>query len=97
MPRVVFERTCFEVDAPDGARIVDLSYAHPQAAVPYSCRRASCGTCRVEVREGLELCVPPSEAEREVLEIFHDPPSVRLACQLCVRPGGGVVRLRVLV
>jgi 2Fe-2S ferredoxin len=93
MPTVVFERTGFRVDCPDGARIADLCDEHPRAGVPFSCRDANCGTCCVEVREGLELCEAPRTDERDLLEYLERAQSVRLACQLRVRPGNGVVRL----
>ncbi len=98
MPRVVFERTRFEVNVPDGGRVVDLCDEHILAGVPFACRHANCGTCRVRVTEGAELCEPPGDDELDLLErVFHDGPDVRLACQLVVRPGDGVVRLRVML
>jgi ferredoxin len=98
MPLVVFE--CpdvprLEVPSPDGGRLVDLCDDH-SAAVPFSCRSASCGTCRVDVVEGEALLEPPGDEELDVLDLFGDDPAkVRLACQLRVRPGEGRLRLRV--
>ncbi len=97
MPLVMFERTSFEVDLPDGGRVVDICDEHLRAAIPFACRMANCGTCRVEVGEGLELCEPPRADELELSAIFHDPPSIRLGCQLRIRPGMGRVRLRVVL
>ena len=94
---MVFERTRFELDVPEGGRVLDLCDDHPLAAIPYSCRRANCGTCRVEVREGIELCEPAADDERDLSRIFHDPPTVRLACQLRILPGDGRVRLWVVL
>jgi ferredoxin len=65
-----------------------------RAPVSFSCRSASCGTCRVEVLEGEALFEPPSEDEREVLEVFDARPSERLACRARIRAGEGLVRLR---
>jgi ferredoxin len=62
-----------------------------RAAVDFSCRAASCGTCRVEVLAGADLLEPPGPAERETL---RSRPDHRLACQAVVRPGPGLVRLR---
>lgn len=96
MPTVVFERTRFSVEAPDGARVVDLSDAHFMAAVPYACRHANCGSCRVRVESGQHLCAPPDEPEAELLAFLKEAPDVRLACQLEILAGEGTVRLRVL-
>ncbi len=98
MPTIVFERTRLAVERPDGARVIDVCDDDLRAGVPFACRHANCGTCRVRVTEGAELCEPPDVDELALLEgRFHDPPDVRLACQLVVRPGPGTVRLRVLL
>jgi len=97
VPSVAFQRpggTVAEVDVPGGARLLDLCDAL-QAPVPFSCRSASCGTCRIEILEGADLLEPPREDELEVLAVFGDDPGRRrLACQARVRPGAG--RLRVI-
>ena len=80
--RVRFEPSGFEVDAQVGEAIMDITDANPAADVPYSCRAATCGTCRVEVLEGGEALSTADEFELEVLEIFGDTPDeVRLCCQ----------------
>ena len=83
------------VDVPDGGPLVDLC-DDARAPVPFSCRSASCGTCRIEVLLGADLLEPPSEAEAEVLAIFGDPPSRRLACSATLRRASGLLRLRVV-
>lgn len=104
MPRVTFEGqegaaggNATEVEAPPGARLVDLCDEHA-APVPFSCRSASCGTCRIDVLEGAELLEPPRDEELDVLDIFGDDPSRRrLACQArvaCVGTGVGLIRVR---
>ena len=95
MPVVVFERTAFQLDAPEGGRVVDLCDAHPRAAIPFSCRAANCGTCRVQVTEGIELCETPDEDEAELLRHLRAGDDIRLGCQLRIRRGAGRVRLRV--
>lgn len=100
MARVAFE--CNEtagdalvvVEAPPGARLVDLCDENA-APVPFSCRSASCGTCRIDVLEGAELLEPPRDEELDVLDIFGDDPSRRrLACQARVRQGSGLIRVK---
>ena len=97
MPFIVFESSegaAVEVDARDGGRLIDFCDAH-QAPVPFSCRSASCGTCRIDVLEGAELLEPPRDDELEVLDLFgDDPANCRLACQVLIRAGGGRLRVR---
>ncbi|HXN32787.1 MAG TPA: 2Fe-2S iron-sulfur cluster-binding protein [Polyangiaceae bacterium] len=97
MPFVVFESSngvAIEADAPEGGRLVDLCDEH-RAPVPFSCRSASCGTCRIDILEGSELLEPPRDDELEVLDLFGDDPArCRLACQARVRAGKGRVRVR---
>lgn len=82
-----------EVDVPEGGPLVDICDEH-EAPVPFSCRGASCGTCRLDVLEGLDAFEPPSPDEADVLRIFADPPTRRLACSARLRPGAGVVVVR---
>jgi ferredoxin len=95
--RVRFEPSGFEVDAEPGEAIMDITDANPAAEVPYSCRAATCGTCRVEVLKGGAALSVADEFELEVLDIFGDTPDrVRLCCQAKLVDGGGVsVTLRV--
>jgi ferredoxin len=84
MPRVVFigleGETC-EVDAPGGSALVDLCDT-ANAPIPFSCRSASCGTCRLVVLEGPHLLAEAEDDELQVLDAFgQGPPDRRLACQ----------------
>jgi 2Fe-2S ferredoxin len=82
-----------EIDAPAGAALVDLCDEH-DAPIPFSCRSASCGTCRIHVLEGAEDLLPAAQDELELLDVFNvGPPFMRLACQAKLRPGA--VRLHV--
>src|SRR5579859_4210524 len=97
MARVVFESArwpAVTVDAAAGERLVDVcDEAH--APVPFSCRSASCGTCRIEVLEGADLLEPPRDDELEILDLFGDDPRRwRLACQARLCAGAGCVRVR---
>jgi ferredoxin len=83
-----------EVFAPDGSRLVDLCDERC-APVPFSCRSATCGTCRIDVVEGADLLEPPGYDELDVLDVFGDDPARRrLACQARLRAGPGRIRLR---
>jgi 2Fe-2S ferredoxin len=82
------------VTAPEGGALIDIC-DDTQAAVPFSCRSASCGTCRVVVLEGAEHLTDPEDEELDVLDVFAvAPPRFRLACQARLRAGAGCVRLR---
>jgi ferredoxin len=97
MPVVRFEvpgEAVVEVPAPAGTRLLDLA-DEKSSGLPFSCRSASCGTCRIDVLEGIDLLEPPGDEELDVLDIFGDKPSERrLACQARLRDGEGRVRVR---
>jgi ferredoxin len=83
------------VEVEGEGRLIDLC-DEARAPVEFSCRSANCGTCRVEVLAGAVLLDPPGWEELRVLASATPRPeeAQRLACQVVVRPGGGLVRLR---
>jgi len=95
MTKVRFLPSGFETDVKVGTELVDTCDEHPEAEVPFSCRSASCGTCRVRVREGMELLSKPQDDELDVLEVFGDGKDVRLCCQISV-VGEGKITLEVV-
>jgi 2Fe-2S ferredoxin len=88
------------MSAPEGGRLLDVldESGEPgdeaRAPIAFSCRGATCGSCRVEVLAGAELLEPPERDERETLALVGAPASDRLACQAIVRAGHGHVVLR---
>ena len=64
------------------------------APIAFSCRSANCGTCLVAVLAGVDRLVPAGPDERETLAFVGAPSDQRLACQVVLRPGPGLVRLR---
>ena len=98
MPTLHFDGNLFgpdnRVEVTEGERLVDVC-DRVQAPVPFSCRSATCGTCRVEVYEGVELLEPREGPEAELLGLLGDPPTYRLACQAKVGRAKGVIRLRI--
>jgi len=93
---VVFESGLppVEVEASGGAALVDLCDER-DAPVPFSCRSAACGTCRIDVLEGAHLLEPASDEELDILDLFGDDPSRRrLACQARLVAGEGRIRVR---
>lgn len=97
MPTLTFEACslgpALSVDAPEGGDLADLCDKH-RAPVAFDCRSCSCATCRVELVEGEALVEPAADDELDLLEQMHEPPRRRLACQVKVKPGPGVLRLR---
>jgi len=97
MPKVIIEsltKPALELSVPDGGSLADLCDEH-FADIPFSCRGASCGTCRIDVLEGRDTLEPPKDEELDVLDIFGDDADKRrLACQTKIRAGGGVLRVR---
>jgi ferredoxin len=84
-----------EADAPKGGPLLDIC-DDALAPIPFSCRSASCATCHVEVLAGADLLEPPDEPEQDLLDIVNGPKNSRLACQVIVKPGPGLIRLRSL-
>jgi ferredoxin len=100
MPTVIFEPRAGEtgepliVSVPEGGALVDTCDDHT-APVPFSCKSASCGTCRLEILEGASELLPAADDELDVLDIFGTPPPAhRLACQAKMKPGLAVLRVR---
>ncbi|APS00918.1 2Fe-2S iron-sulfur cluster-binding protein [Pajaroellobacter abortibovis] len=84
------------IEAPEGGRLMDLCDEH-RASVPFSCRAASCGICRVSVLEGFDQLLPPSKQEQDLLDIFDALPNHRLACCIEIMPGNNAVCIQPIV
>ena len=97
MPEIVFEPSAAgpgsSATVEGRTRLVDVC-DDTGAPVEFSCRSASCATCRIEVLEGADLLEPPREDELDVLDVFGGAERHRLACQAVVRPGPGLLRVR---
>ena len=94
--RVRFHPSDYQTEIQAPVALIDVTDEHPEADVPYSCRSASCGTCRVEVVTGGEALLPPDDDEKDVLEIFGDEGPVRLCCQLQLARDTELLELRVV-
>jgi ferredoxin len=97
VPKIIVEQNLAGpqkvVEAPAGGSLMDIA-DDQWLPIPFSCRSASCATCHVEVLEGAALLEPPAADERDLLDVIGAPEGSRLACQLQVRPGDGVLRVR---
>jgi len=81
----------------DGGQLGDVCDDH-DLAVPFSCRSATCGTCRIVVLEGGDCLEAPGPAEASLLQLFArlgaTAASQRLACQATLRPAPGRLAFR---
>lgn len=98
MAKVVFltqgGQEAVSTEANAGDSLDDLA-DRTRSPVPFSCRSASCGTCRIVVLEGAEGLDEPRDEELDVLDAFgHKPPKYRLCCQAKVGSGAAVIKLR---
>ena len=97
MPLVIIEGPGIDpmrIDAVEGGALADLC-DDVGAPVPFSCRSANCGTCRIVVLEGADQLEGADDEELDVLDVFGNvPPGFRLACCAKMLSGSGVLRLR---
>lgn len=86
MAKLIFEDTQDECNLPDGAPIAEVC---EQAGVPFACTEGVCGTCVIEVTEGMENLSDFNQAEADFLgELDRE----RLACQCKIK--GGCVKIK---
>jgi len=96
MTIVRFEPSGVEALADAPSRLMDIADDAPDSDIPFSCRAANCGTCRVEILEGAEALDTPGPEELEIMEIFGDGPRVRLCCQALLERDVDRLVLRVI-
>lgn len=80
MAKIIFN-TEEEVELADGSMIQDVC---EEAGVPFACTEGVCGTCVIEVEEGMENLNDYTEAEEEFL---GETENERLACQCRIKGG----------
>lgn len=86
MAKLIFETVKEEVELPDGSPIQE---ACEHAGVPFGCTEGICGTCVLEVTEGIENLSPFNQAEADFLGEMNKE---RLACQCKIM--GGCVKVK---
>jgi ferredoxin len=86
MAKLIFEDQNEEVEIPDGASIMEACEA---AGVPFACTEGVCGTCVIEVTEGMDQLSEFNQAEADFL---GDMGCERLACQCKIK--GGRVKVK---
>ncbi len=73
-----------EVEVPEGESIKDSCEA---VGIPFACEEGLCGTCVIEVEEGMD-CL--SEFTQEEKDFLGDEGCERLACQCKIKKCGTV-------
>lgn len=78
---MIFEENGEEAVLPDGSSIAEVC---EQAGVPFACTEGVCGTCVIEVTEGMENLSDFNQAEADFLGELDKE---RLACQCQINRG----------
>lgn len=86
MGKLIFEDTAEEHQIEDGGPIQEVC---EEAGVPFACTEGVCGTCVIEVTEGMENL---SEFTQEEEDFLGELDNERLACQC--RLNGGLVKIK---
>jgi ferredoxin len=82
MAKLIFENTQDEYEIPDGSSIVEPC---EKAGVVFACGYMGiCGSCLVEVVEGMENLTPLTQEEKDFL---GEDGNNRLACQCKIKKG----------
>ncbi len=87
MPKVSFLQENISVEVPEKTPLIEViekSGSH----IPFGCRRGSCGTCRIHIKNGAQSLNSLTEAERDLFAtLMHVASDERLACQLTIQSG----------
>ncbi len=86
MAKLILEDTQEEYELEDGAPITETC---EEAGVPFACTEGVCGTCVIEVTEGMENLSSFTQEEEDFL---GDLDNERLACQCQIK--GGCVKIK---
>ena len=85
MAKIIFNEV-EEVELPDGSEIAEPAQ---DAGIPFGCTEGVCGTCIVEIEEGMENLSEYTEEEEDFLGPIENE---RMACQCSIK--GGTVKVR---
>lgn len=81
MPKIKFEDDPEEFELSEGSPIIEVC---EQMGVPFACTEGVCGTCVIEVKEGMENL---SEFTQEEEDFLGELDCERLACQCKINKG----------
>ncbi len=82
MATLRFSHSDEEVELPEESAIAEKC---EEAGVPFACTEGVCGTCVIEVKEGMENLSEPTQEEKDFLG--EETCGERLACQCKIRQG----------
>lgn len=85
MAKLIFKPTGEEKEIEDGSPLQQIC---EEAGVPFACTEGVCGTCVIEVEEGMENL---SDFTQEEKDFLGDLNKERLACQCKIK--GGCVKI----
>jgi ferredoxin len=80
MPKIDFRAEGRVVECDPGTPLRDVC-DREKTKVPFGCRNGVCGTCEVEILEGLENLSKMVEPELGTIQAYMIPDGHRLACQ----------------
>ncbi len=87
MATLAFDHNNEEIELNEGEGIAAKC---EEAGIPFACTEGVCGTCVIEVVEGMENLSEPTQEEKDFLG--NDTCAERLACQCKIK--SGKVRIR---
>jgi len=92
MPKITVLPAQLSAEVPPGELLLQAGEA-AGIDMEAGCFNCSCGTCVVEVVEGMDNLEPPSPEELDVLDQWNkDPEKFRLTCCVHIRDGDVVIR-----
>lgn len=86
MAKLIFENSGEEKELDDGSSLQEVC---EEAGVPFACTEGVCGTCVIEVVEGMDHL---SDFTQEEKDFLGEQQYERLACQCKIK--GGCVRIK---
>jgi len=86
MAKIILDRTGEEEEIDDGSAIIQI--CEEKLGVLFGCKDGLCGTCILEIVEGIENL---NEKNKKEIDMFPGD-NERLACQCKIN--GGVVKIR---
>ncbi|NGX47373.1 MAG: Ferredoxin-1 [Chlamydiae bacterium] len=86
MGKLIFDDTSEQHKLEDGSPIAEIC---EEAGIPFACTEGICGTCVIEVVEGMENL---SEFTQEEEDFLGDMDNERLACQCKLK--GDTVKIK---
>ena len=81
MAKLVFSDSGEQIEVQDGSTIQEIC---EEAGVPFACTEGVCGTCVIEIQDGMSNL---SDFTQEEEDFLGDMDCERLACQCTVKEG----------